>query len=152
MREIKFEYVFINHETGNVIREQYDIKGMEGIACDDIHYHSERGYKLEARRQFTGMHDKNGVEIYEGDVIEQHCEWVGGYLSDDFGEMEFLGVASIRPSRGVVLNRCQCRDLIYCDEKCKRNPHTINVRSYRCEVIGNIYENPSLLGLGFGSK
>lgn len=91
--------------------------------------------------QFTGLKDSNGVKIFEGDIILQHLEWCGGYGSEESGEMEFNGVASITPSSGVVLNKCKSRDLIECDEEFKKHGSTINVRGYRCEVIGNIHEN-----------
>ncbi|WP_407330600.1 YopX family protein [Enterovibrio sp. 27052020O] len=95
--------------------------------------------------QFTGLKDKNGVEIYEGDIIAQHLEWSGGYMSDECGEMEFIGVASITASSGVVLNKCKSRDIIECDTEWTRHKSTINVRGYRCEVIGNIHHNPGLI-------
>ena len=100
------------------------------------------GYDL---MQYTGLKDKNGVEVYEGDIVIMHTEWAGSYYGEDEGgEHENKGVVAIVPSKGVMINRCMKRNIIEWDEGWKKT-WAVNVRGYRSEVIGNIYENPELL-------
>lgn len=66
-------------------------------------------------QQYTGLKDKNGKEIYEGDVVEAD--------HNDLGLLKFPVGPSI------------CTD---CLESDGFNPHSM-------EVIGNIYENKDLL-------
>lgn len=81
--------------------------------------------------QFTGLHDKNGKEIYEGDIVKQtwgYPHYVKGVIYDCFGRI------------GDIRYGC---DLI--------GVHTNN-GLYRIvgsdisnTVIGNIHDNPELL-------
>jgi len=66
--------------------------------------------------QFTGLLDKNGVEIYEGDI----CDWCSGRVID---------YVELKKNEGWKM-----RDLYNLDWW------------ENAEVIGNIHENPELLG------
>ena len=66
--------------------------------------------------QFTGLSDKNGKEIYEGDLVK----FKGSVFSVVYRKNEFI-----------------CID--------KKDTHYIYPYYEAIELIGNIYENPSLL-------
>ncbi|GIO02976.1 hypothetical protein J5TS2_36440 [Brevibacillus halotolerans] len=103
--------------------------------------------------QFTGLHDKNGKEIYEGDIIKRNFE-IGrvvinpislgaeDYEIDDSGY--FIGVVSYRPSEGYVLNKCK---KFNDDDELQSKKSGVKIYPNHAEVIGNIYENPDLLGV-----
>jgi uncharacterized phage protein (TIGR01671 family) len=80
--------------------------------------------------QFTGLKDKNGVEIYEGD-------WLNGlllYRHSDTGTLPTMGAVEYDESFGAfgIKNDSGVTFFVY---------HLIN----SFEVIGNIYEHPHLL-------
>ena len=72
--------------------------------------------------QYTGLKDKNGREIYEGDIVKGTgknpiiyvVEWL-----DSYGGFAFVDKEKAIPAYEFLVNFC--------------------------EVIGNIYENPELL-------
>jgi uncharacterized phage protein (TIGR01671 family) len=79
--------------------------------------------------QYTGLKDKNGVEIYEGDILEV-CN----------GSINNKGWLQKYPVEYVLnsgFNMC-----MFCWDK-KGNDRMDS--THYCEVIGNIYENPELL-------
>ena len=74
--------------------------------------------------QFTGLHDKNKKEIYEGDVVE----WKTDIDEDYFGGKLGFVAELVKFQGGAFYPVC-------------------NMDEYEFEVIGNIYENSELLKL-----
>jgi len=103
---------------------------------DDILY--ERGIEGGVRpwiiMQYTGLKDKNGKEIYEGDIIK-HFGRTGDFTGKDF----ILKVFYDNAHGGFVpfgFHSYAVKCIDYKEWK------------YDCEVIGNIYENPELIKEG----
>lgn len=79
--------------------------------------------------QFTGLKDKNGKEIYEGDIITNETEIV----VSEYGVLDYTG----------EFQKTKC-SVTYNSHFCMFNL-TEDVHHGKFEVIGNIYENPELL-------
>lgn len=72
--------------------------------------------------QSTGLHDNNGKEIFEGDILD----------------------SEIYPANGAVEYRANLGMWVNCLKEYSYYEYLGNVASNR-EIIGNIYENPELL-------
>ena len=76
--------------------------------------------------QYTGLKDKNGTEIYEGDILTDHGDEGPLYVEYSNERAMFVFVDKFDPF-GVT------------------SYSTLQISYEQFEVIGNIYENPELL-------
>ena len=87
--------------------------------------------------QYTGLNDKNGREIYEGDIVSFGSVWNNGD-NEDIDEEFHIGVVEYDP-HDAVYN-------VNCEESGERRFLFMDIVNYDgYGVVGNIFENPELL-------
>ncbi|WP_429726201.1 YopX family protein [Bacillus paralicheniformis] len=132
MREIKFQAWDLDAE------QMYNWESVKQL------FHEHLEHPRVKVRQYTGLKDKNGREIYEGDVI--HCvHWFfdgneieehftasvgfrdGSFTLENINSRYYSDYTAEENGKGI----CWIGDINYCEED--------------YEVIGDVYRNPELL-------
>lgn len=85
--------------------------------------------------QYTGLKDKNGVEIYEGDIV--NAQYFG-----NLREWEWLVVEQIVFNDGAFMLKREFDDIEFYRPLMKMFQ---GIKLLSLEVIGNIYESKELL-------
>ena len=130
-REFLFRGKHIHAVPGN---KHLDGKWVYGYLCDKNYINSlvlEGEFLIDPSTtcQYIGLKDRKGKEIYEGDIIRYTDEVIGKEKIDEIRYNE-VHAAFCRHHKSEM-----GRQYLFIDE-------TI---ANKCEVIGNIYDNPELL-------
>ena len=131
MREIKFQAWDIDFKKMWIVmsltrEEQTPFmlvrESIESESC-------ARPSKLLKIRQYTGLKDNNGKEIYEGDIVE--CQrFLPNYQKD-----RTIGYVTFETPAFFIIT----------EEKHGKNWIDFDNDAEPYEILGNIYENPELL-------
>lgn len=100
--------------------------------------------------QSTGLTDKHGKEIFEGDVLKFNDSWDDccheGYVD---GEIEGINYVEIQSeSTGFIFCKTKYPDsslFYYANEEHLTFQEILTDIEFEFEVVGTIYENPELL-------
>ena len=121
------KYYILLDILDNIKRDNYEVYMIEVIP--------------ETVGQYTGLKDKNGKEIYEEDIIEFSYDRFTGNFDTKIGKgiVEFIyGAFYIKPYEieGKKIKGIEDEEwfLLY------------SVNEDTLEVIGNVYDNPEILG------
>ena len=152
-REIKFRgksirgvwvYGDLLHYTNPLLTSP---NNHEAIIVTDYKSESDNKFKIidpDTVGQFTGLKDKNGKEIYEGDILRVHVLVQDYDFSDEFWRVGFIKFVLGK----FVLVNCTnyaTSDLTIKHDYSPRKTAEYTYPKYRSEVIGNIHEDKHLL-------
>lgn len=133
MREIKFRAwdKTENRMARNVEELKFNSKGIYAVVLNHLGFEMRRRAKDVELMQYTGLKDRNGKEIFEGDIAFHRDYECSGYVvfSDDELAFAFLVITGSN-NKGPTTEFEWLYD--YADG---------------LEIIGNIHENPELLGV-----
>lgn len=129
MREIEFRGQQINTKQW-VYGYLYRNKGLY-VICENIRYAEEEPIFSDSVGQYTGLKDKNGKKIFEGDILLRKSGQFESIVLVKWGKVEFSFLYKSRYDGKI--------------RKGKWTRGTYQGLDGYAEVIGNIYNNPELL-------
>lgn len=103
----------------------YDLRSVDICRIGDVEHYTEMTVRKDEviLMQSTGLKDKNGVEIFEGDIV--------GMRKHTLANQHYYEVFKHRGGTFRLRNKFYGCELW--------------LRHEYCEVLGNIYENPELM-------
>lgn len=126
--------VDLSHSKGEIV----SLDGMETLMC-----------KLDLNNliQCSGLKDKNGKLIYEGDILDLYVSTKKLYryqVKFEIGSFMLVSKDEIFDFRNIWNDKVYPLSQLYFEYQNEENS------IWECEIIGNIYENPELLDESFG--
>jgi uncharacterized phage protein (TIGR01671 family) len=134
MREIKFRGKRIS--DGNWVHGYFvNVEDRPQIIFEDVNgMYVAEDVISDTIGQFTGLCDKNGIEIYEGDIVcVPYIDCIFGDLVGEEIDYNFKFVVYFKEQSFVICNEDRGNVLIS------------DFKRTQIEIIGNIHDNPELI-------
>lgn len=122
MNEIKFRAWDTHEEVMNRVDYVDFVSGVIGMSNENVRDYEQPIHRVNIM-QYTGLKDKDGVEIFEGDVLYHPLQGTRKVFYPYSDRVASYGLREISTGFGSTL----------------QDAHAV------WQVIGNIYQNPELL-------
>lgn len=122
----------------------------EGVRLYDDFGEYWRDFRDVKLMQSTGLRDKNGKEVFEGDILKFNDEW-NEYCHEGYVDGSVEGINFVEVVRGEACFEFgktrypESSLFIRMEDERLTFAELIKSRDFEFEIIGNIYENPDLL-------
>lgn len=140
MRDIKIRYA---HKKGEkIVLTILTLEQIEENQWNNMDVVCREGYVMIAQDLYTGLKDKNGKEIYEGDIVH----WQGINYNICIGEFFVRDIeteTAVEKAVGVYGEPINEKLAPFCYEMAINEQY---IKDDEIEVIGNIYQDSHLLG------
>lgn len=152
MREILFRGKLKSNDEWSFGNLNVSLRAIVIITPDETPIGKYEQVIPETVGQYTGLTDKNGKKIFEGDIIR--------YADNDEYEMYLESIEYPEEYEGVDFSRMWTVDEVVYGDKIGYPAFDLNAHNFDCnglaelsengdqwfyEVIGNIHDNPELL-------
>ena len=148
MREIKFRGNRVGNGKWVYGVPLYSVVGAKVIIDTIQSYEDLRFYTVipETVGQFTGLHDKNGKEIYEGNILRVETGWYKS-SKDNPNDKFDNGVKGVTYwTIEYKIHLCKVGYMAYgIDRRFNRVLTPSMILNNKAEVVGDVCTNPELL-------
>ena len=136
-----FKDTFAITESGQVV-----VVEQESVASSPDYVFVERLVIMQS----TGLKDKNGKEIFEGDILKFNDEW-NEYCHEGYVDGSVEGVNYVEVVKGEACFEFgktrypESSLFIYMEDEHLSFAELVKDKDFEFEIIGNIYKSPELL-------
>ncbi len=134
------------------VRKEIIGKFSDGSTSVPLKFEDKRNGEDVTLMQSTGLKDKNGKEIFEGDILKFNDEW-NEYCHEGYVDGSVEGVNYVEVVKGEACFEFgktrypESSLFIYMEDEHLSFAELVKDKDFGFEIVGNVYENSELYWL-----